>query len=185
MALAGDLASSSGVRPARAADAAACVAIYGPYVRDTVITFETAVPTEQEMATRIVSARQTHEWLVLENAGEVVGYAYGHELNPRAAYRWSVQTSVYMAANRRRSGGGSALYRELLGRLAERGYRRALAAITQPNEASSAFHRVFGFEHVGVYRRVGWKKQAWHDVAWMQLDLQGLTDEADPPGAIT
>ncbi|QUR69930.1 GNAT family N-acetyltransferase [Mycobacterium spongiae] len=185
MVSAGDLTSSSQARPARLQDASACAAIYAPYVRDSVITFETEVPGEQEMAARIVAARQAHEWLVLDVSGVIVGYAYAHELNPRAAYRWSVETSVYMAADRRRSGGGSILYGELLGRLTERGYRRAFAGITQPNEASNAFHRAFGFEHAGLYRRVGWKMNAWHDVAWMQLDLQGLDEETAPPEEIT
>jgi L-amino acid N-acyltransferase YncA len=169
------------VRPATAADAAACVEIYRPYVLDTVITFETHVPTVEEMADRIVHARVMHEWLVLEVDGDVTGYAYAHQLNSRAAYQWSVETSVYLAQDARRSGGGRMLYAELLRRLTERGFRRAFAGIAQPNDASNALHQAFGFRRAGRYRRVGWKHGAWHDVEWWQLDLLPREDEVDPP----
>ena len=166
------------VRPATAADAAACLEIYRPYVLDTAITFETDVPTVAEMADRIVDARVMHEWLVLEVDGEVTGYAYAHQFNSRAAYQWSVETSVYLAQDRLRSGGGRMLYAELLRRLAERGFRRAFAGIAQPNDASNALHHAFGFRRAGHYRRVGWKLGAWHDVQWWQLDLLGPDDDA-------
>jgi L-amino acid N-acyltransferase YncA len=172
------------VRPAAAADAAACVAIYRPYVLDTVITFELDVPTVETMATRIAAARATYEWLVLEVDEDIIGYAYAQPLNPRAAYRWSVETSVYLARDRLRSGGGRLLYGELLARLGRRGYRRAFAGITQPNEASNGFHQAFGFRPAGRYRRVGWKLGAWHDVEWWQLDLISPEDEVDPPPEI-
>lgn len=172
------------VRRATAADAAACVEIYRPYVLDTAITFETDVPTVQEMAERIDKALAKHEWLVLEADGNVIGYAYAQQFNPRAAYLWSVETSVYLAQDRRRAGGGRKLYAELLHRLAERGFRRAFAGIAQPNEASNALHAAFGFHPAGHYQRVGWKLGAWHDVAWWQLDLLGPDDEADPPRPI-
>jgi phosphinothricin acetyltransferase len=176
---------SAAVRPASLADADACVAIYRPYVEHTATTFETEVPTVEQMASRIAVARDTHEWVVLENDDEVLGYAYAHAFNPRAAYRWSVETSIYMATHHYRSGGGRELYAHLLRRLAERGYRRAFAGITQPNEASNSFHRWFGFRHAGLYRRVGWKHDSWHDVAWMQLDLLGAAEHNGPPTSVT
>jgi len=172
------------VRPATAADAAACVEIYRPYVLDAVITFETEVPTVEEMAARIVAARATHEWLVLEVDGDVCGYAYARQFNSRAAYQWSVETSVYIAPDRLRSGGGKMLYAELLRRLRKRGFRRAFAGIAQPNDASNALHEAFGFRRVGRYQRAGWKRGAWHDVEWWQLDLLGPDDEVDPPRPI-
>jgi phosphinothricin acetyltransferase len=172
--------ASSLVRPARPEDARTCIATYGPYVEDTAITFETEVPTPAEMAGRIAAARKTHEWLVLERDGDVVGYAYAHAFNPRAAYRWSTETSIYIAANHHRAGGGRKLFAQLLQRLGDRGYRRAFAGITQPNPASNGFHRSFGFEQAGLYRRVGWKHGSWHDVAWMQLDLLGAEDNRPP-----
>jgi L-amino acid N-acyltransferase YncA len=172
------------VRSAIGADAAACAEIYRPYVLDTVITFETEPPTVEEMAVRIAAARVKHEWLVLEIDGDVAGYAYAHQFNSRAAYQWSVETSVYMAQDRLRVGGGRMLYAELLDRLAGCGYRRAFAGVAQPNDASNALHEAFGFQPVGRYRRVGFKLGAWHDVQWWQLDLVAPDDEVDPPAEI-
>jgi len=172
------------VRAASSRDARACVEIYRPYVEETAITFETEVPVPSEMARRIAAARDTHEWLVFEHDDEIIGYAYAHAFNPRAAYRWSTETSIYVAADRYRAGVGRKLYTQLLRRLTERGYRRAFAGITQPNEASNAFHRSFGFQQAGLYRRVGWKNGGWHDVAWMQLDLLGADEHNGPPTQI-
>lgn len=172
------------IRPATAADAAACVDIYRPYVLDTAVSFETEVPTVETMAAHITEALRIREWLVLEMDGAVVGYAYARQFNPRAAYRWSVETSIYLSRDRLRLGGGRMLYAELLRRLAERGFRRAFAGITQPNDASNALHRAFGFRPAGRYRRVGWKHGAWHDVEWWQLDLIGPDGDADPPPEI-
>lgn len=173
------------IRPASDSDAAACVEIYRPYVLDTAITFDTEVPTVEAMAARIDAARCEREWLVLEDDSAVVGYAYASQLNARAAYRWSVETTIYLAQDRGGSGRGRALYNELLQRLAERGFRRAFAGITQPNDASNGLHEAFGFRPVGLYRRVGWKLGAWHDVQWWQLDLLAPEDEVDPPPEVT
>jgi phosphinothricin acetyltransferase len=164
------------VRDASLDDAPACAAIYAPYVIDTSITFEIDPPSPAEMATRIASAQETHAWLVLEDSGDVIGYAYGGPFKARAAYRWSCEVSVYLKLGRRRIGGGRALYTALLERLAERGFRTAVAGMTLPNEASVGLHRAMGFEPVGTYRRIGWKHDAWHDVAWTQLSLS-----AEPP----
>jgi phosphinothricin acetyltransferase len=172
------------VRSATGADAAACVEVYRPYVPDTVITLETEPPTVEEMAARIAAARLVHEWLMLEVDGDATGYAYAHQFNSRAAYQWSVETSVYVAQDRLRLGGGRMLYGELLSRLASRGFPRAFAGIAQPNEASNALPEAFGFRPVGRYRRVGWKHGAWHDVQWWQLDLVAPDDEIDPPTEI-
>lgn len=178
-------ASDSTVRAASPDDAADCAAIYRPYVENTAITFEVDVPTVAEMAARIDAARASHEWLVAEDtAGQVIGYAYAHAFNSRAAYQWSAETSIYLDSAHHRSGTGRKLYTELLLRLAQRGYRRAFAGITQPNESSNAFHRSFGFLDAGLYRRVGWKHDSWHDVAWMQLDLLATTDPDGPPSPI-
>ncbi len=177
-------ASGSMVRSAIPDDAASCVAIYRPYVDNTAITFEVEVPAVAEMAARIAAARATHEWLILEDAGRVIGYAYAHAFNPRAAYQWSTEISIYIDDRHHRSGAGRKLYTQLLRRLAERGYRRAFAGITQPNEASNAFHRSFGFQDAGRYRRVGWKHHSWHDVAWMQLDLPPTAEHDRPPSPI-
>lgn len=168
------------VRAATEEDAAACAAIYAPYVTDTAITFETEPPTVAQMAERIAAAEHTHAWLVLESLddSQVVGYAYAGPFKARPAYRWSCEVSVYLETGRRRTGGGRALYEALFPRLAERGYRTAVAGMTLPNEASAGLHRSLGFEAVGTYRRIGWKHGRWHDVAWMQ---RTITEGSDPP----
>src|SRR5689334_2339887 len=140
------------VRPAVPDDAAACAAIYAPYVTDTVISFETEPPSVDEMAERIAASI---EWFVFEDDGRVVAYAYAGPFAKRAAYRWSVEVSVYVEMGRRRSGAGRALYTVLLERLASRGFRNAMGGMTLPNDASEGLHRALGFEPVGVYRRVG------------------------------
>ena len=170
------------VRDATAADAAACVAIYAPYVTDTAVTFEAEPPTVAEMAGRIGTAQRRHAWLVLEEAGVVVGYAYAGPFKERAAYRWSCEVSVYLAAQRRGRGGGRRLYEALLERLTARGSRMAAAGMTQPNEASGRLHAAMGFEPVGTYRDIGWKFGAAHDVTWVQRRLGNVVAPGqDPP----
>ena len=159
------------VRDATEEDAAACAAIYAPYVTDTVVTFESEPPSVADMAERIAAARRTHAWLVLEDDGRVVGYAYGGPYRSREAWRWSCETSVYLETGRRRGGGGRALYTALLDRLAARGYRTAIGVMTLPNDASEGLHRAMGFAAVGVHPRIGWKFGAWHDVAFAQRAL--------------
>jgi phosphinothricin acetyltransferase len=169
------------IRDATAADAAACAAIYRPFVADTAVSFETEPPSEAEFARRIAAARRTHAWVVLEDAGRVVGYAYGAPYKARAAYRWTCEVSVYVDAGQRRSGRGRALYEALFARLAARGYRTAVAGMTLPNDASAGLHRALGFEPVGTFRAVGWKHGQWHDVTYGQRALATGSRAADPP----
>ncbi|HEX4016436.1 MAG TPA: GNAT family N-acetyltransferase [Frankiaceae bacterium] len=166
------------IRAADVGDAAACAAIYNPYVVSTAITFEIEPPTAAQMAERIAAATRQHTWLVLEDAGAIAGYAYAHAFAERAAYRWACETSIYLELGRRRTGAGRALYEALFARLAERGYRRAIAGMTLPNDASAGLHAAVGFEPMGVYRQIGWKNDAWHDVAWVQ---KTISDAPDPP----
>jgi L-amino acid N-acyltransferase YncA len=159
------------VRDANEHDAEACAAIYAPYVTDTTITFEYEPPSAAEMARRIAAAQRAHAWLVLEDDGRVVGYAYAGPYKERAAYRWSSKVSVYLELGRRRSGSGRLLYEALFERLAERGFRTLVAGMTLPNDASEGLHRAMGFEPIGIFRRVGWKHGQWRDVAWAQRSL--------------
>jgi L-amino acid N-acyltransferase YncA len=169
------------VRDATVEDAAACAEVYAPYVRDTVVSFELEPPTPAQMAARIEAALARHAWLVLEDDGRVVGYAYGAPFNTRAAYDWSTSVSVY-TGTARRTGAGRALYAALLDRLATRGFRTALAGVALPNDASIGLHTAMGFEPVGTYRRVGWKLGRWHDVTWLQRPLgDGPVDDGAPP----
>jgi phosphinothricin acetyltransferase len=174
----GGIILAMSIRVGTVDDAAACAAIYAPYVTGTAITFEDCPPSAAEMGRRIASANSLHAWLVLVDSGRVVGYAYGGPYKARAAYRWSCEVSVYLELGLRRTGGGRALYEALFARLAERGYRTAVAGMTLPNEASAGLHRALGFTSVGIYRRIGWKHDAWHDVAWLQ---RSLADSQDPP----
>src|SRR4051794_8871944 len=155
--------------PAR--DGGACAAIYAPHVEGSAVSFEERAPDATEMAARIQRYAASHAWLVAERAGQVVGYAYATAFNERPAYRWSTSVSVYLAEDARGQGVGRALYEALFERLRERGFRKACAGITLPNEASVALHERLGFELVGVNREIGWKDGAWRDVGWYQLEL--------------
>jgi phosphinothricin acetyltransferase len=165
-------------------DAAACAAIYAPFVRDTAISFEAQAPDARELAERIERASRTHPWLVAEVSGAVVGYAYGCPHRERAAYRWAADVSVYVDEAHHRRGVGRGLYGQLLGLLERQGIRIACAGITLPNAASVGFHESLGFRPVGVYRRIGFKLDAWWDVGWWQLELRAPGAEAPAePGA--
>jgi phosphinothricin acetyltransferase len=162
--------------PAR--DAAACAAIYGPFVADTPISLEEVVPSEAEIATRIERISATHPWLVAEQDGHVVGFAYGSPHRERAAYRWAADVTVYVSPAAQRRGVGRALYEQLLSDLARQGVHVACAGITLPNEASVGLHEAIGFVAVGVYRRIGFKQGKWRDVGWWHLQLLPETDDA-------
>jgi phosphinothricin acetyltransferase len=149
-------------------------------VRDGVASFEEKPPSADEMAARIRRHQSTHAWLVCERDGEVVGYAYATPHRERAAYRWSIEVSVYVAAAHARQGIGRRLYQELLEQMRGRGFRMALAGFTLPNDASVALHEGLGFRPVGVFHDIGWKHDAWHDVGWWELDL---TDGSGGPPA--
>jgi len=156
------------IRPADPArDAAACAAIYAPYVTDTVITFELDPPGEAEFARRIATFSATYVWLVAEQDGSVAGYAYASPHRDRAAYASSCDVAVYCAKDRRGRGLGRALYGALLPQLSGR-YHAAFAGITIPNPASIALHERFGFSAIGIYRQVGRKFGNWLDVGWWQ-----------------
>ncbi|HET8815724.1 MAG TPA: GNAT family N-acetyltransferase [Solirubrobacterales bacterium] len=163
-----------------AGDAAACAAIYAPYVEGSAVSFEEQPPDAAELARRIERYSASHAWLVAERDGGIAGYAYAFPFQERPAYRWSAGVSVYVAEAERGRGVGRALYEALFDRLRERGFRMACAGITLPNEASVALHERLGFEPVGVNRGIGWKNGAWRDVGWWQLELSPA-DGGPPP----
>jgi phosphinothricin acetyltransferase len=167
------------IRPATTADAACLLEIYRPYVEGTAVSFETETPSVQAFAARIDKALNGWAWLVAEQDGQCVGYAYGSLHRERAAYRWSVETSAYVRAGWHGRGLGQALYRALFNELAERGYCNALAVVVLPNPASLALHRSVGFEEVGVIKRGGHKFKRWHDVMWLQRVLRASPPEDD------
>lgn len=159
------------IRDATADDAARCAAIYGRYVATTPATFEVEPPTTEVVAERIAGCQQGHAWLVAEVDGQVVGFAYGTRFAERPAYRWACEVSVYLDPQVTRGGIGRALYDVLIPRLAARGFQVLTARIAQPNEASNALHARYGFERVGLLRRIGFKLGAWIDVAIFELEL--------------
>jgi L-amino acid N-acyltransferase YncA len=161
-------------------DAAAVAGIYRPSVTDSIASFEEIPPTAEEMAGRMEATLARTPWLVATDAGEVVGYAYAGAHRERAGYRWSVDISAYVRADRHGRGIGATLYRVLIRILTAQGFANVYAGITQPNPASVALHRSIGMEPVGVYRGVGYKLGAWRDVAWYQLRL--IDESDDPPG---
>lgn len=164
--------SDANVRLARETDAEAVQAIYAPEVIETPITFEIEPPSVDEMRQRIRETMRMHPWLVYDRGGTAVGYAYATTHRSRAAYRWSVDVSVYIHRQARGIGIGRALYTELLRLLRRQGFANAYAGITLPNAGSIALHESMGFRPVGVYRGVGFKLGAWHDVGWWDLALQ-------------
>jgi L-amino acid N-acyltransferase YncA len=156
------------VRPANAAaDAAACAAIYAPFVTDTWISFELEPPESAEMARRIAEYGTSHGWLVADVDGALAGYAYGSPHRARAAYASSCDVAVYVDPAFARRGVGRMLYAALLEDLAHR-YHAAFAGIALPNAASIGLHEAMGFTHLGTYREVGWKLRGWRDVGWWQ-----------------
>ena len=167
-------------RDATAGDAPALAAIYRPIVLETSISFELEPPDAEEFARRIEVAQSRWAYLVAEDDDGVVAYAYGGALRTRAAYAWSVETSIYVHARARRTGVARRLYPVLFERLAARGYRNAYAGTTLPNDPSVALHRAVGFEPIGTYPRVGFKFGNWHDVAWLHRPL-GDGDPLAPP----
>ena len=164
--------------PAR--DAAACAAIYAPNVEEGVTSFEERAPDAVAMAARIGRVAATHPWLLAESGGEAVGYAYACPHRERAAYRWAVDVSVYVAADHRGTGVGTGLYRALIERLRRQRFQVACAGITLPNAASVGLHESLGFHAVGVNHRIGWKQGAWRDVGWWQLELTPAGTEPPP-----
>ena len=160
------------IREAEARDAAMIAAVYAPYVRDTVISFETEPPTAEDMSRRLAAIGARYPWLVAEQGGQVLGYAYAGEHRSRAAYRWDVDVAVYLAAAAHRRGIGLRLYGALFEVLRRLGHINAYAGIALPNAASVSLHQALGFAPVGVYCKVGYKHGAWHDVGWWALALQ-------------
>ena len=159
------------LRVARPDDAGDIAAIYTPFVLDTAISFETNPPDLDEMRRRITSTLVAYPWLVAEDAGQVVGYAYASQHRSREAYRWACDVAVYLSPKAQGRGLGSRLYTELLSILTAQRFRRAYGGIALPNAASIALHEKLGFRHLGTYTKVGFKLGQWHDVGWWQCAL--------------
>jgi L-amino acid N-acyltransferase YncA len=169
------------IRQATEDDAAQIQAIYAEIVRSTVISFEIDPPTIADMQARMRTTQERFPWLVCEHEGQVAGYVYASAHHERAAYQWSVNVSAYVHEQHRRRGIGRALYTSLFALLRLQGFYNAYAGITLPNPGSVGIHESMGFEPVGIYKNVGFKFGAWHDVGWWSLALQPHHSQPDPP----
>ena len=172
------------MRAAELSDAAGIAAVYRPYVTDTAVSFEEVPPSAAEIRRRM-SRPPRLPWYLAARDGAVVGYSYASHHREQAAYRWSVDCSVYLAAPELGRGTGRALYEILLASLRELGYVNAFAGITLPNDASVALHTALGFTSVGVFRDVGFKHGAWHDVQWLQRPLSSVPQQPSEPAPWT
>lgn len=176
-----DDGASPAIRLATGLDAAAAAEIYRASVETSPSTFEVQAPTAAEMGRRIQETLAFYPWLVAELDGGVAGYAYATRHRARSGYQWSAETSVYVRESMRRRGVGRALYAALIRVLTAQGLFNAYAGITLPNPASTALHESVGFRPFAVYRKVGYKLGAWHDVGWWHLVLQPHRPEPPPP----
>ena len=160
------------IRLATAADAAAVAAIYAPYVTDTPVSFEEAPPDTEEMARRIEGdGRGFHPWLAAETDGRVIGFASSSPFRTRPAYRWTVETGVYLAAEAQGRGLGRKLMEQMLELLTRQGFTAVVAGITLPNESSVALHEKLGFAPCATYRETGFKLGEWRTVQVFSRDL--------------
>ena len=167
------------IRFADPGDAAACLAVYAQYI-DTSITFETVLPSEAEFSGRIRSYGAVYPWLIAEEDGRVLAYAYAHRAQERAAYDWNAELSVYLARRAAGRGLGTRLYGALLALLQKQGVRNVYGIVTLPNPASEALHRRFGFRTVGAYNRSGYKNGRWIDVGIFEKQIGSFDGEPEP-----
>ena len=157
---------------ANPSDAATLLAIYAPYVENTAITFEYEVPTIEDFTNRIEKTLGKYPYLVAEEDGVVVGYAYASTYYARAAYDWAVELSIYVSLDSRGQGVGTKLYDALEYLLDQMGYVHFLACISLPNEASLTLHRKRGYQQVAHFPKIGYKFNRWHDIVWLQKSLE-------------
>lgn len=160
------------IRDAVFSDVPAMLEIYAPFVRDTAVSFEYEVPTEAAFQQRVQEHQKLLPWLVCEEDGKVIGYAYAGLPFERAACRWNAELSCYLAPQARRRGIGRLLYQKLEATLTELGYRRVYSLVTSANAASLAFHKALGFTETARFPSVGYKLGQWYDVVWLEKQLQ-------------
>lgn len=169
------------LRLATAADAENILKIYAPYIENTSLTFETTVPTVEQFADRIRHYLQEFPWLVAEENGMIVGYAYASRYRERVAYQWSVECSVYIHDDHHRKGIARLLYTNLFSILSKQGFRTVYAVINLPNDNSVALHEKLGFQWFATYEKVGHKLGQWKNVGWWRLTLNEFSHEPEPP----
>lgn len=159
------------IRQATVEDVPRILEIYGPYVENTAISFEYTVPTLEEFTERFLGITAQFPWLVWEENGMLLGYAYGSLPFERAAFQWSAEASIYLRPEARGKGIGKKLYAALEQLLQQQGYRKVYAIITTANTPSVAFHKAAGYRHTATMPDCGYKLGTWHGTIWMEKDL--------------
>ncbi len=159
------------IRSARVSDAKDLLSIYAPYVEKTAITFEYTVPSLSDFEHRISHTLTKYPYLVYEEEGHILGYAYASTYKDRAAYDWSCEVSIYIAEEARGRHIGTKLYDALESHLQAKGICNLLACITYPNDPSVQFHSQRGYQQVAHFKKIGYKGDKWHDIIWMQKRL--------------
>lgn len=162
-------------------DAAGMLEIYAPFILNSGITQETEVPSVEEFQKRILSTLKDRPWLVCKIDDQIAGYAYAGKHRDRQGYQWCTESSVYVHEKVYRYGVAKALYTGLFEILKIQGYVNAYAVITLPNEQSISFHKKFGFEYLTTYLKIGYKLGQWHDVGWMQYEINPHKKDPDDP----
>lgn len=167
-----NIKETSVIRPATESDADSIARIYNHYILNTVVTFEEQAVSSQEMAARIAEVTSASlPWLVAEDAGRIVGYAYASKWKGRCAYRFSVESTVYLDPDCVGKGYGTRLYESLFAALRERGMHVAIGGIALPNPASIGLHEKLGLKKVAHFSEVGFKFDQWIDVGYWQATL--------------
>ena len=172
--------STAVIRPADENDAAEMLAIYAPYVEQTTVSSEYDAPSLEEFRRRIAAFTARLPWLVCRIDGVVAGYGYASPHRVRAAYQWSVETSIYVSPEFHRHGVARALYSALFELLRMQGYYNIYVGITSPNERSIKFHKAMGFIISGAYQNSMYKFGQWRDVLWMGKQLREHDGEPQP-----
>lgn len=171
------------LRFALPADAPALRAIYAQYI-GTSVTFEFELPSAAEFARRIEEVSAFYPYLVWEEDGRILGYAYAHRFAERAAYQWSAELSVYVDMTAHARGVGKRLYAALIDLVRLQGVRTVYGLVTSPNEKSERFHEALGFASAGVTKNVGFKNGGWHGVTTYELPIAPYDDMPAPPKPI-
>lgn len=170
-----EICSVQTLRPYQATDCPQILDIYRPFIEKGGVTFETETPSLEQFQQRLDGIAAAYPFWVVEEDGKVITYAYACRHRERAAYRWIVETSVYVHADYYHQGLGRKVYQQLFDTLKERHFMWAFAGITLPNESSMKLHEQFNFEPLALYENAGWKQGQWHDVAWLKRSINPPT----------
>ncbi|MBQ2733920.1 MAG: N-acetyltransferase [Clostridia bacterium] len=166
------------LRIATKEDGAALAAIYAYYVENTAVTFEYVAPSAEEFGERIAHKLEKYPYIIAEENGRTVGYAYADMYRERAAFNWSCELSVYLDKNETGKGTGKLLYNALIAILKLQGFVSVVASITYPNGPSVALHKKMGFSHLGTMHDIGYKFGRWLDLMWFEKRISDVNTPA-------